>query len=117
MRINCNKWLANTAHELGAAMGLKNDLGQVGDLVDIFDFHIDEQCKQYDECQALLPFLDANKAIFQVEYHGTPERVCADLNTTEGSPLFSVKVAQDGLYVDCCNVSVRRPHDHVGNFN
>ena len=49
MRINCNKWLANTAHELGAAMGLKNDLGQVGDLVDIFDFHIDEQqCQQYD---------------------------------------------------------------------
>ena len=48
-QLNYNKWLANTAHELGAAMGLKNDLGQVGDLVDIFDFHIDEQqCQQYD---------------------------------------------------------------------
>ncbi|KAI8472527.1 MAG: endo alpha-1,4 polygalactosaminidase precursor [Monoraphidium minutum] len=50
-----NKWLAATAHELGLGAGLKNDLGQIDDLVADFDFFVNEQCQDYDECQLYLP--------------------------------------------------------------
>ena len=63
-----NRWLASTAHELGLSIGLKNDLNQIEDLVDDFDWALNEQCFQYDECELLLPFIEAGKAVFGVEY-------------------------------------------------
>ena len=33
-----------------------------------FDFAINEQCFQYDECEALRPFAAAGKAVFVAEY-------------------------------------------------
>ena len=44
--------LADLAHERGLSIGLKNDLDQVADLVDHFDFAINEECCQYEECDA-----------------------------------------------------------------
>lgn len=35
-------WLANTAHELGMAFGLRNDLNQVAQLVTVVDFFVNE---------------------------------------------------------------------------
>ena len=49
--------LADLAHERGLSIGLKNDLDQVADLVDHFDFAINEQCFQYQECHLLAPFV------------------------------------------------------------
>ena len=63
-----NRWLAATAHELGLSIGLKNDLNQIEDLVEDFDWALNEQCFQYDECELLLPFIEAGKAVFGVEY-------------------------------------------------
>jgi hypothetical protein len=63
-----NRWLAAAAHELGLSIGLKNDLNQIEDLVDDFDWALNEQCFQYDECDLLLPFSEAGKAVFGVEY-------------------------------------------------
>lgn len=63
-----NRWLASAAHELGLSIGLKNDLNQVEALVDDFDWALNEQCFQYDECELLLPFIEAGKAVFGVEY-------------------------------------------------
>jgi hypothetical protein len=37
-----NSWLANTAHGLGLAIGLKNDLDHVPQLVGLFDFFVNE---------------------------------------------------------------------------
>jgi hypothetical protein len=37
-----NRWIAATAHELGLAVGLKNDVDQVADLVTSFDFFVNE---------------------------------------------------------------------------
>ncbi|KIZ02559.1 hypothetical protein MNEG_5400 [Monoraphidium neglectum] len=37
-----NKWLAATAHGLGLAVGLKNDVGQIQDLVGDFDYFVNE---------------------------------------------------------------------------
>ncbi len=63
-----DSWLATAAHARGLAAGLKNDLDQVPDLVDRFDFAIDEQCAQYSECDRLSPFVSAGKPVFEIEY-------------------------------------------------
>jgi hypothetical protein len=63
-----NKFIANAAHERGLAVGLKNDLEQVSELLAYFDFSVNEQCHQYKECGELQPFLDAGKPVFNAEY-------------------------------------------------
>ena len=100
-QLTYNKWLAATCHANGGLVGLKNDVGQVNDLVGHFDFAVNEACQQYQECTSLLPFLHANKAVFQVEYQGTVAEVCGNVVSQEGSSLFSVKVAVEGLWADC----------------
>ncbi len=69
--------LADVAHGLGLSIGLKNDLDQVPQLVGVYDFSIDEQCFQYDECDRLLPFVRAGKAVFEVEYQLANAQFCA----------------------------------------
>ena len=63
-----DEMLAGLAHADGLAIGLKNDLDQVPELLPYFDFAIDEQCAQYDECDELEPFVTAGKAVFEAEY-------------------------------------------------
>ena len=67
-QLDFNQWLANSAHERGLSVGLKNDLDQLEDLVDYFDWHLDEECHSYDECDRLAVFTDAGKAAFVAEY-------------------------------------------------
>ena len=45
---------------------------QIEQLQPYFDWAINEQCKQYDECDALIPLIDAGKAVLGVEYQGDP---------------------------------------------
>jgi hypothetical protein len=71
-----NTWLAERAHERGLSVGLKNDLNQVPALVDLFDWALNEQCFEYGECRALLPFVAVGKAVFGVEYRGEPASFC-----------------------------------------
>ena len=63
-----NRYLANQAHALGLSIGLKNDLEQIPELVEYFDFAVNEQCFEYDECDVLMPFTDVGKAVFNAEY-------------------------------------------------
>lgn len=100
-QITFNTGIAAAAHQQNAAVGLKNDVDQVKQLHTHFDFAVNEQCQQYQECTELLPFISDNKAVFQVEYQGTVDSVCPYIEKREGSTLFSVKVAADGLWVDC----------------
>jgi hypothetical protein len=72
-----NRMLASIAHADGLAIGLKNDLDQVPDLVSTFDFSVDEQCAEYSECEQLKPFIAAGKAVFHVEYNLQPDEFCA----------------------------------------
>ena len=71
-----NKWLAEEAHKRGLTVGLKNDLEQIPELVDYFDFALNEQCFEYDECETLLPFIEQDKAVFGVEYELQPAEFC-----------------------------------------
>jgi hypothetical protein len=63
-----NRFIANAAHERGLSVALKNDLEQVEELVDYFDFQVNEQCHFYEECDLLAPFIDAGKPVLNVEY-------------------------------------------------
>lgn len=61
-------FLANQAHRRAMSAVLKNDLGQVRELLPYFDAALNEQCFQYDECDRLRPFVSAGKPVFTVEY-------------------------------------------------
>jgi hypothetical protein len=67
-------YLANTAHSKGLAIGLKNVPDLVYETVaskkihEYFDFAINEQCYQYNECSNYSAFISSNKAVFIIEY-------------------------------------------------
>lgn len=84
-QLEFNRWLATEAHERALSIGLKNDLEQVNDLLDDFDFAVNEQCFEYNECTALSPFVAAGKAVFGVEYEGDPSVFCPQLNALQFS--------------------------------
>lgn len=67
-QLDYNRFIANEAHRRGLSVGLKNDLPQIPDLVEYFDFAVNEQCYQYDECDELKPFIDVGKPVFNAEY-------------------------------------------------
>lgn len=72
-----NRFIATEAHKLGLSVGLKNDVDQLSDLVDDFDFAINEQCFYYNECAKYEVFTNKNKAVFGVEYSGNICRICS----------------------------------------
>ena len=75
-QLRFNRWLADASHERGMSIALKNDLERVPDLVDAFDFAIDEQCVAYSECDALRPFTARGKAVLHVEYDPPTSEFC-----------------------------------------
>jgi hypothetical protein len=79
-QLSYNQWLSEEAHARGLAVGLKNDLQQVSDLLDYFDFAINEQCVWYQECALLTPFIAASKPVFAIEYRGSKKKVCTVSN-------------------------------------
>lgn len=80
-----NIWLAEQAHERNLSIGLKNDLEQIPDLVEHYDWALNEQCFAYDECDLLFPFIEADKAVFGVEYEGDPSEYCPLANEMQFS--------------------------------
>ncbi|WP_326591238.1 endo alpha-1,4 polygalactosaminidase [Streptomyces sp. NBC_01294] len=76
-QLRYNRLIAKLAHDRGLAVGLKNDLDQIPELVGDFDFAVNEQCAQYDECERLTPFIAAGKAVFHAEYELPTGRFCA----------------------------------------
>ncbi|MBC8425294.1 endo alpha-1,4 polygalactosaminidase [bacterium] len=75
-QIAFNEWLAQAAHARGLSVGLKNDCEQSADLVDDFDWSLVEMIYQFGNVSCAQPFLDAGKAVFDVEYYLDPETVC-----------------------------------------
>ena len=67
-QLTFNRTIANEAHERGLSVGLKNDLDQISDLIAFFDFQVNEQCHEFDECAALDAFITAGKPVFNAEY-------------------------------------------------
>jgi hypothetical protein len=98
-QITYNSWLADTAHSLGLAAFLKNDVDQLSSLEAKFDGAINEQCAQYSECDGYSVFLNASKPVLQAEYSGSS--FCADANAAgRMAALFNLNL--DGsTFVPC----------------
>jgi len=95
-----NRALAGSAHARGLSVGLKNDLEQVPDLVGQFDWALNEQCFELSECDALQPFLDAHKAVFNVEYNLATSSFCPQAKAMGLSSMLK-DVALDAYRVAC----------------
>ena len=81
-QITYNTWVAGAVHALGMSVALKNDVDQIPQLEPLFDFELDEQCFDYDECDTLQPFIQDNKAALEVEYGdaGLAASICPQAN-------------------------------------
>ncbi|MFF5205736.1 endo alpha-1,4 polygalactosaminidase [Streptosporangium sp. NPDC000396] len=77
-----NKALANLAHRYNLSVALKNDLSQIDELVDSFDYAVNEQCFEFSECDDLKLFVKAGKPVFQVEYKKSPSSFCSKANSS-----------------------------------
>lgn len=86
-----NRFLASAAHERGLLIGLKNDLDQISELVAAFDFAVNEECYEYDECERLTPFIEAGKPVLHAEYAETL------VNDPEARALFCDEMVALGL--------------------
>jgi hypothetical protein len=73
-------WIAAQAHARALSVALKNDTDQVAQLEPYFDWMLDEQCFQYQECDTLTPFSTAGKAVFEVEYNLSTSQFCPEAN-------------------------------------
>ena len=104
-QLEYNRFLAAEAHTRGLAIGLKNDLEQIPDLVDDFDFAVNEECFAYDECEAMLPFIEQGKAVFSAEYETefrrNPESICAQARELGFSTLILPLDLDDSFRISC----------------
>jgi hypothetical protein len=86
-----NASIANAAHARGLTVALKNDLDQVPQLVSYFDWALNEQCFQYQECGLLAPFGAAGKAVMNIEYSLGVKKFCAAANAKNFNSLKKTK--------------------------
>lgn len=87
-QVRYDRALARAAHVRGLQPGLKNAIGLIPDLVDDFDWALNEQCVQYSECRPYRAFVKEGKAVFVLEYHVPVKRMCA---VTQPLHLFAQK--------------------------
>ncbi|MEU4338967.1 endo alpha-1,4 polygalactosaminidase [Micromonospora lupini] len=83
-----NRRLAQLARALELSPGLVNDVPQLAALTPDFDFVVNEECVRLDQCAKLLPFVDAGKPVFHVEYTGSTDDFCV---TTVGYGFASIR--------------------------
>ncbi len=63
-----NRTLYNEAHSRGLSVAMKNDVGQVADLLAYVDLHVNERCHELNECNLLDPFVVQGKPVLNAEY-------------------------------------------------
>lgn len=103
-----NRFIANEAHNRDLAVGLKNDLEQIDDLVTYYDFAVNEQCFEYNECDTLQPFIDYGKPVLNAEYlqqyadnETARNQLCAEANQMQFSTLVLPLDLDDSFRYSC----------------
>ena len=103
-----NRSLANAAHTRGLSIGLKNDLGQINELVDYFDFAVNEECFEFAECANLEPFTNQGKPVFNAEYsdayvnNGEAQNtICEQANNRQFQTLILPLALDDSFRFSC----------------
>ncbi len=104
-QIHYNLWLSNQANARGLSIGLKNDVGQISTLEPFFDWALNEQCLEFNECDTLQPFIAANKAVFGVEYltaDNIPDTSAVCITTDAKKYSWLIKKPELDSWVDSC---------------
>ena len=70
-QLDYNSFLANEAHTRGLAVALKNMVELISPMEPYFDFAVNEQCNEYDECGGYSVFTSKGKPVFNAEYAST----------------------------------------------
>lgn len=100
-QIAYNTFLAQQAHARGISAALKNDVDQIPDLWQAFDWAVDEQCFQYHECSNLQSFFVVNnKAVFEVEYSLSTSSFCPQANSMNFNSMKK-KLSLDAYRAPC----------------
>lgn len=81
-----NKFIANESRKRGLSVALKNDVDQIVELEEYFDFSVNEQCHEFNECSSMQAFIDAGKPVLNAEYahnyvnntNGDRDTMCQD---------------------------------------
>jgi hypothetical protein len=104
-QLDFNRFLADAAHGRSLLIGLKNDLDHIPALVDRFDFAVNEECFQHDECDVYRPFLDAGKPVFNAEYAedfaADPTQVCSQARAIGLQTLVLSRDLDDSSRISC----------------
>ncbi len=107
-QLTFNRFLADQAHARGLAIALKNDGAQLPDLLSHYDFALNEQCHEYEECQDLAPLVAAGKAAFNVEYRDSldaatqlAESICPRANAAGLRTLILTLDLDDAFRISC----------------
>lgn len=100
-QIAYNTMLAKITHDLDMAVGLKNDLDQVSQLVSLFDFAVNEQCQDYQECFTLIPFIRAGKPVWAIDYGGIAKTTRCTLLNSLGFRALLKKMSLDDAGFAC----------------
>ncbi|MBI3479030.1 MAG: endo alpha-1,4 polygalactosaminidase [Nitrosomonadales bacterium] len=115
-QLDFNRFLSSQAHSRGLAIGLKNDIAQLGQLAGSFEFAVNEQCHQYFECAGYQAFASLGKPVLNVEYSssyvsntgsgftttGAYTTLCATA-ATEKLQTQALPLLLDGSYRFSCN--------------
>lgn len=108
-QMDFNRFLAVSAHARGLLVGLKNDLPQAAALMPYFDFAVNEQCFEYNECAVYSVFLDAGKPVFNAEYarryqinkHGARDELCREAKQMHMQTLILSVDLDDSVRYSC----------------
>jgi hypothetical protein len=97
-----NASLANLSHRYGLTVALKNDVEQLADLAPYFDYAVNEQCQQYNECGGYTThFIGNGKAVWQVEYKLSLGKFCAQANSEDRNAINKSFDLFDTPYTPC----------------
>ena len=103
-QLSFNRFLAAEGHKRGMVVGLKNDVDQIAQLVSSFDFAVNEQCFQFDECDKVARFIAAGKAVINIEYGSVSAHKTSVCPKAKALGFFSVLSAENrmnGTYTRC----------------
>ena len=106
-QLDYNCFLASEAHARGLTIALKNDVDQLPNLVDDFDFAVNEQCHAFTECDGYQVFTSKNKPVFNAEHDdkykiaATRKTLCEDARKHNLRTLI-LPLALDGSFRYSC---------------
>ena len=102
------RFLASEGHKRGLAVGLKNGLEIVKQVLEDVDFQVNEECQDWNECETLKPFVESGKPVFAIEYREdvgrlseAEKKAICEAEDTEGFSILIKTMALDGTGYAC----------------